>query len=443
MRNSYSSFQDQVYREQIKKNKQDIKCTTVTFQVTDDCNLNCSYCYQINKGHHVMPFEIAKNFIDLILLNESDLKNYIDFTEFGGLVIEFIGGEPFLQVELIDNILSYFVAQMEILQHKWLKNFVICITSNGTLYFNANVQKFIKKWRKYLSLSISVDGNQQLHDSCRKFPNGEGSYELAVSAMQDYHKKYNGLMQTKMTFSPENIQYASEAIINLINIGYTDINANCIFEKGWNNSHATIFYNELKKVSDFLLNEDKDTDNYYISLYRNNLFHPMEDDIDIANWCGSTGYMIALDWKGDIYPCIRFMESSLGNQVAPLKIGTINNNSFNYTQIIQPECLTCFKNINRISQSTNECLKCNVAQGCGWCSGFNYQDGCGNFNHRATYICCMHKARSLANAYFWNKYYRKHNIKTRFKIWLSDEEALKIIDKNELQLLKDLQYPIE
>jgi sulfatase maturation enzyme AslB (radical SAM superfamily) len=32
----------------------------ITFQVTDNCNLNCSYCYQINKGKHVMPFEIAK-----------------------------------------------------------------------------------------------------------------------------------------------------------------------------------------------------------------------------------------------------------------------------------------------------------------------------------------------------------------------------------------------
>ena len=25
---------------------------TITFQITDDCNLCCSYCYQQNKGHH-------------------------------------------------------------------------------------------------------------------------------------------------------------------------------------------------------------------------------------------------------------------------------------------------------------------------------------------------------------------------------------------------------
>ena len=37
---------------------------TITFQVTDDCNLCCSYCYQINKGHHKMSFETAKKLGD-------------------------------------------------------------------------------------------------------------------------------------------------------------------------------------------------------------------------------------------------------------------------------------------------------------------------------------------------------------------------------------------
>ena len=32
-------------------------CRTVTFQVTDACNLACTYCYQINKGTRRMSFE--------------------------------------------------------------------------------------------------------------------------------------------------------------------------------------------------------------------------------------------------------------------------------------------------------------------------------------------------------------------------------------------------
>ena len=48
----------------IEKNQ--IQTFTCTFSVTDDCNLRCSYCYQINKGHHVMTFDTAKR----ILLSE-------------------------------------------------------------------------------------------------------------------------------------------------------------------------------------------------------------------------------------------------------------------------------------------------------------------------------------------------------------------------------------
>jgi hypothetical protein len=39
----------------------------------------------------------------------------------------------------------------------------------------------------------------------------------------------------------------------------------------------------------------------------------------------------------------------------------------------------------------------------------------------------MHKARALANCYYWNLNYWKNNENTRMKLWLPDEEALKII----------------
>jgi hypothetical protein len=44
----------------------------------------------------------------------------------------------------------------------------------------------------------------------------------------------------------------------------------------------------------------------------------------------------------------------------------------------------------------------------------------------------MHKARALANCYFWNKYFIKHEIPQRMKLYLPDEEALKIIDYTDL-----------
>ena len=66
---SYGSMLARLY-----PNDLEIQPLNVTFQVTDDCNLRCSYCYQINKGHHKMPLETAKAFIDLLFDNSETTK---------------------------------------------------------------------------------------------------------------------------------------------------------------------------------------------------------------------------------------------------------------------------------------------------------------------------------------------------------------------------------
>ena len=55
-----------------------------------------------------------------------------------------------------------------------------------------------------------------------------------------------------------------------------------------------------------------------------------------------------------------------------------------------------------------ECIDCEVASGCAWCQGENYDAAdTPTIYQRATAICKMHKARVRANNYYWNKLYRK------------------------------------
>jgi hypothetical protein len=50
----------------------------------------------------------------------------------------------------------------------------------------------------------------------------------------------------------------------------------------------------------------------------------------------------------------------------------------------------------------------------------------------------MHKARALANVYYWNKLYKKLNLpKTKIN-YLSEEDSLNIIEETELNNLKNL-----
>ena len=75
----------------------------ITFIVTKDCQLACKYCYLVGKNtQERMSWETAKKAIDYILDNEYE-SNF----NFDSVVWDFIGGEPFLEIDLIDKICDY------------------------------------------------------------------------------------------------------------------------------------------------------------------------------------------------------------------------------------------------------------------------------------------------------------------------------------------------
>ena len=67
--------------------------------------------------------------------------------------------------------------------HPWLfyTNFTIC--SNGLLYNTPDVQKVLKKFYPRLFLTISLDGDKNLHDTCRVDLSGKGTYDRVISAV--------------------------------------------------------------------------------------------------------------------------------------------------------------------------------------------------------------------------------------------------------------------
>lgn len=225
----------------------------ITFVVTEACNLACTYCYECNKDHSkFLTKENAKKAID-ILLNNSYLSGYIHSDYNKCVIIEFIGGEPFLAVDVMDFICDYFKYKTYELDHPWKNNYMFNITTNGVLWRDPKVQRFLEKHSDRLSITITIDGDKQLHDSCRIFPDGKGSYDVVVDAVKDAIAKYN-LRDTKVTFAPENIKYISTSVPHLIELGLTRIAANAVYENVWKKEDSKIFYKELIKLADYLIN---------------------------------------------------------------------------------------------------------------------------------------------------------------------------------------------
>lgn len=406
-------------------------CRNITFQVTDDCCLKCSYCYQGHKGHAMMSKETAKNIVDLLFqLYEEDNENKPINKHTYGIILDFIGGEPFMNVGTMDYTVEYFLEECFRRDHIWLTNFRVSLSTNGILYFKPEVQAFLHKYKNYISMNVTIDGPKEIHDLCRVDYDGNGSFDRAIAAWEDwFHNVKANDIDTKVTIAPENLHLVESVFDFFLERGCRSIHANPVFEHHWTVKEAQEYYVILIHLADKLLQYEDATSSLF-SEYKGKPLLSTET----GNWCGGTSAMLAFDPQGKAYPCLRYMSSSLGSDRPPIIIGDT-------TGIYDlPEHKAIYEDMQKVtrqSQSTDECIECPVASGCAWCSAWNYQET-GSYNKRSTNICWMHRAESLANVYYWNMYYIKHGIQKRFPLYLPREVAGVLIEDIEYDALLQL-----
>lgn len=369
----------------------------VTFIVTKNCQLACKYCYLVGKNSHErMEWPIAKKMIDFLFQNDEYFKE-------DKIVLNFIGGEPLLEVELMDKICDYFKTEAFAREHKWFNGYRINISTNGLNYNSEKVQSFIQKNYRHLSIGITIDGDKEKHDMNRIYKSdGRGSYDSVVSNIPLWLKQFP-LAGTKVTISSEDLPFVKNSIIHLFTLGIHEVNVNCVFENVWKEGDDIIFEEQLTMLADEIIDNLWYKD-YFCSFFSKKIGRPLSHR-DNSNWCGC-GRMIAVDAHGYLYPCTRFSKFSL-REKPPRIIGTLENG-------INKNFVRPFRTLNRIGQSRQECIDCEVASGCAWCQGENYDAAeTPTVYQRATAICKMHKARVRANNYYWNKLFRKLELEGR------------------------------
>lgn len=349
-----------------------------------------------------MAFIIARQAIDYILLHENDFPEE-------SVVWDFIGGEPFLEIDLIDEICDYIKSELYRLNHHWFNSYRFSFSTNGINYNSANVQKFIKKNLTHLSIGITIDGTKRKHDLNRiwKKSNQEdpdvGSYDSVVANIPLWLSQFpNGA--TKVTISSADIPYIKESVLHLFALGIHEVNINCVFEDVWKENDDKLFERQLIELADEIIDQNL-YENNNCSFFSENIGKPLSRDLDNHNWCGA-GKMLAIDAAGNFYPCTRFAAYSLRSK-KPIIIGNIHDG-------IDKDKLRPFLTLDRTTQSPGKCIECEVASGCAWCQGENYDAAdTPTIYQRSTAICKMHKARVRANNYYWNKLFRKLELESQ------------------------------
>lgn len=367
------------------------RAKSITFIVTKDCQLACKYCYLVGKNtKERMTWDVAKKAIDYILSHEDDFREE-------SVIWDFIGGEPFLEIELIDRICDYLKTEMYIRNHHWFNSYRFSFSTNGINYHTDKVQQFIKKNLDHLSIGITIDGTKEKHDLNRIWKDdGNGSYGDVVKNIPLWLEQFPGAA-TKVTISSADLPYIKESVLHLYKLGIKEVNINCVFEKVWNEGDDIIFENQLIELADVIIDQKLYTD-YACSFFVDFIGKPLNRIYDNQNWCGA-GMMLAVDAAGNFYPCTRFAAYSLRSK-KPIIIGNVKDG-------IDKNKLRPFLTLDRTTQSPQKCIDCEVASGCAWCQGENYDAAQTNtIYERSTAICKMHKARVRANNYYWNKLFR-------------------------------------
>ena len=355
----------------------------VIFIVTQDCQLQCKYCYLVGKNHNgKMTWETAKQIVDFLM----SLPVVEDEA-----IFDFIGGEPLLEIDLISRISDYIVKSMEEKNHPWLEKYSFRFTTNGLTYSTSQVQNYISKFKERLSIQISIDGTKRKHNLNRVFANGVGSYDKIIPNVKLWINQFGDDAISYSVISHNDLPYLSESLIHIIELGLKKISITLVVENVWKTGDDSIYEKQLMIVANYII-DNKLWNSVDISLFAKELGR--EEKEKHIHPCGNPMYVF--DANGDIYTCVRFVHYSLRDK-STRQIGNIQT-GIDYNKI-RP--LLAF---DRESSYSDKCLNCEISTGCRWCPAENYDSSAtGTIFQRTVTVCELHKANVRVKNYYWNK----------------------------------------
>lgn len=369
----------------------------VTFQVTEDCNLRCEYCYELDKRPGTLPFEYAQKFIDLLLTDPDPIDavgTEMEWILQQGLVMDFIGGDALMLPDLCDKILQYFQYKAYSLNHKWKDRWRSSVSHNGTLLGEPEVRKFLMKYKSNLSLGISVDGCPEIHNKNRNNSMNK------ILENWDWYLEYMGeFASTKATLNKDSIPWIAKSVKYLHeDLKLSQINMNFIFEEMDLDVNDLIELDkQLAEVVEYILIH---RDDMYLNFFDKDFFISDEKESTDDVWCGA-GNMPTLSIDGKIYPCFRFAPNTMSDRKLNLSIGDI------WSGFTHKENCELVRTQTRLKISDEKCLSCPIESTCAWCIGGAYAEK-GEF-FRGVGICPTKPLQEKYARLYWNKYHELEN----------------------------------
>ena len=179
--------------------------------VAHTCNLTCDYCFASQGKYQgeraLMSFDVGKQALDFLIAHSGSRKN---------LEVDFFGGEPLMNWEVVKKLVAY-ARQQEPIHNK---KFRFTLTTNGML-LNEEVDDFLNK--EMHNVVLSLDGRKEIHDRLRRSVGGKGSYDVIVPKFQLLAKSRNEQgYYVRGTFTHYNTDFTND-VFHMADLGFTQL----------------------------------------------------------------------------------------------------------------------------------------------------------------------------------------------------------------------------
>lgn len=212
----------------------EMEISNLTFIITDDCNFNCSYCFQ-KKEKKTITHEVIRKAVDFF---------YPHLKAQGRIQVGFYGGEPLLAFDKIQYAVKLLQEKNQEETNKENKKIQFAVTTNGSLLTDEMLQYFDSR---RFNLVLSFDGLAQ--DSGRKSGTLEQMRAL-VKRIQGY-PRIN--FEINSVFTPRTIRDFSRSLQYIVRQGDTPVTFNLNTMEEWNAAQLETLEKELTIIADYLV----------------------------------------------------------------------------------------------------------------------------------------------------------------------------------------------
>jgi len=308
---------------------------SLCLHVAHDCNLRCGYCFAGTGtfGHErgLMPKAVGEQAVDFLIAHSGLRRN---------LEIDFFGGEPLLNMETVAHVVEYVRRR----ERETGKVFKLTLTTNATLLDN-EILDYLNAHN--ISLVLSLDGRQEVHDFMRPGITGTGTYREVVTNIKKAIESRNGQnYYVRGTYTAYNLDFVND-VLAMADLGFKQLSVEPVVAKDMAYAITEEDLPQIFEQYELLAKE------YLQRREAGNGFEFFHFNVDINNGpcvakrlsgCGAGHEYFAVTPEGDLYPCHQFV----GRE--GYKVGTV------FTGIERPDLCNMFRRSHVLAKPA--CREC-------------------------------------------------------------------------------------